>query len=349
MMSFKQNLLQCLGGDWSSPVSIQQPHIRGSRESEKRSLNELQPEIISREEKDEYTIELIKYNSSEVQGAYEEVRAYLLIPRNLTKPAPAICVWHQHNGQYHLGKSEPAGIQGDPNHFTGVHLVKEGFVVICPDAICFEDRQCPKTITISDSALENRKNAGKPKRALEGVEYERYKGMYYFVRGKCLAWKNIFDMKRAIDYVSTRQEVDTERIGCYGHSLGATFSWLIAPFEERIKCVVGNCCMPLYSALEQEYVVHSFSNYIPGLTNYGDIDDIVSLIAPRRLHLNFGAKDKGSPIDFVRGGLDKIKNSYKCSGQADAFSYYIDEEAGHELTEYMLCKLKFVFKETFQE
>ena len=37
------------------------------------------------------------------------VPAMLLVPDGVdaNHPAPAVAVWHQHNGQYYLGKSEP--------------------------------------------------------------------------------------------------------------------------------------------------------------------------------------------------------------------------------------------------
>ncbi|GAG89685.1 unnamed protein product, partial [marine sediment metagenome] len=66
----------------------------------------------------------------------------LLVPDGATAAAPAaaICVWHQHNGQYDLGKSEPAGLEGDPQHHTGAALARLGYVVLSIDAIGFEER-----------------------------------------------------------------------------------------------------------------------------------------------------------------------------------------------------------------
>src|SRR5690606_29051719 len=103
--------------------------------------------------------------------------AIALIPDGVgpNSPAPAVAVWHQHNGQWHLGKSEPAGLAGDPMHHTGVALARLGYVVLCPDALCFEDRQDP---------------TGK----LKGGSYERYEFLRYVVAGRSMAWKNILDM-----------------------------------------------------------------------------------------------------------------------------------------------------------
>ncbi len=50
-----------------------------------------------------------------------------------THPAPAVAVWHQHAGQWHLGKTEPAGLAGNPMHHTGVALAREGYVAFALD------------------------------------------------------------------------------------------------------------------------------------------------------------------------------------------------------------------------
>ena len=118
----KVKLLECLGGPWPSPCS-------------------LEPEWGQPMRRDGYTITRVTYQVE----PNDRVPALLLVPDGVNehKPAPGILVWHQHNGEWHLGKSEPAGLAGNPMHHTGVALVKEGYVVLCPDALCFEERQSP--------------------------------------------------------------------------------------------------------------------------------------------------------------------------------------------------------------
>jgi hypothetical protein len=228
-------------------------------------------------------------------------------------------VWHQHAGQYHLGKSEPAGLDGNPMHHTGAALAREGYVVLCPDALCFEERQAPD---------------------LEGMHYERFVALEYLGAGQCIAWKYILDMRRAIDYLCSRPEVQADRIGCYGHSLGSTCTWLVGPWEPRVKVLVGNCCMPTYAAIRRKRLLHCFPNFIPGLVPFGDVPDIVALIAPRALHLNFGETDAGSPIEEVREGMITIAAAYQAAGAPDNFSYFIEEGVGHVLTERMWEKTR---------
>ena len=90
---FREALLECLGGPWPEP-------------------GELNPRVQRSEQRDGYRLEWISY---EVEPD-DRVPAVLLIPDDVTaqSPAPGITIWHQHAGQWHLGKSEPAGLDGRP-------------------------------------------------------------------------------------------------------------------------------------------------------------------------------------------------------------------------------------------
>lgn len=301
---FQARLLECLGGPWPEP-------------------SDLRPRIDRTEQKDGYRLERISYEAE----PGDRIPAILLIPDGVSErsPVPAIAVWHQHNGEWHLGKSEPAGLAGNPMHHTGVALARLGYVVLCPDALCFEERQDPTG-------------------ALKGGNYDRFEFLRYVVAGRCMAWKNILDMRRAIDYLQSRAEVLGEKLGCYGHSMGSTHTWLVGPWEPRLKCLVGNCCLPTYAAIHRKRLLHCFPNFVPGLLPYGDTPDIAGLIAPRALHLNFGETDVGSPIEEVRAGVDTIARAYRAAGAADQFSFFIQPDTGHVLSPEMWERTQAFFR-----
>jgi dienelactone hydrolase len=298
----REKLLECLGGQWPEPCDL------------RPVIHEIMP-------MEGYRIESLTY---EVEPG-DWVPALLLVPDGVdaTNPAPAVAIWHQHNGQWDLGKSEPGGLAGNPMHHTGVALAREGYVVLCPDALCFEERQSEH---------------------LSGGSYERFEFLRYVVSGKCMAWKNILDMRRAIDYLCSRPEVQSDRLGCYGHSMGSTHTWLLGPWEPRLSCLVGNCCLPTYAAIHRTHLLHCFPNFIPGWFQYGDTPDIAGLIAPRALHLNFGELDGGSPIQEVREGIKTIIRAYQKAGAPDRFSWYIEEGSGHVLSEEMWCRARDWFR-----
>lgn len=300
----RDQLQRCLGGPWPERCPLAPKHR----------------ETI---QKDGYRIESLTYEAE----PGDAIPAMLLIPDGVdaSHPAPAVAIWHQHAGQYHLGKSEPAGLDGDPMHHTGVALAKEGYVVLCPDALCFEERQDP---------------SGK----LKGGQFERFEFLRYVVDGKSMAWKNILDMRRAVDFLVSRDEVDSQNIGCYGHSMGSTHTWLVGPFEPRLKALVGNCCLPTYSAVHEHQLLHCFPNFVPGWQAYGDTPEIAALIAPRALHLNLGENDGGSPIEHARAGVERIASVYASLNASDQFSSFIEPDTGHVLSEAMWEKTKHWFE-----
>ena len=293
-VEFRERLLAGLGGAFPEP-------------------SPLNAKVLKIEQRKGYELRWITYDSE----PNDTIPAILLVPDGVTsdKPAPAICVWHQHNGQWHLGKTEPAGLAGNPMHHTGVDLVKLGFVVLCPDALGFEERA--------------------ERYSLTGGNLERFLYLKYVIRGKTMAWKNILDMRRAVDFLSSLPIVSSDSIGSYGHSMGSTHAYMVGPWESRITATVCNCCLPTYEGIEENELLHCFPNFVTGIYPEADTPDIVSLIAPRALHMNFGELDGGSPIKHVRAAMPEIQKVYESMHAESNFSFYIEEGAGHVVSEQM--------------
>ena len=85
----QKKLLECLGGAWPD-------------------YGPLKPVVESTTQKDGYKLERVTY----LVEPTERIAAYVLVPDGVTaqRRAPGICVWHQHNGAYPIGKTEPAGL-----------------------------------------------------------------------------------------------------------------------------------------------------------------------------------------------------------------------------------------------
>jgi dienelactone hydrolase len=299
---FKDRLLECLGGAWPDP-------------------GPLNPTVSETTQADGFRIEKLTYEAE----PGDHIPALLLIPDGITaaNSAPGICVWHQHAGQWHLGKTEPAGLAGNPMHHTGAALAREGYVVLCPDALGFEEREQGYS--------------------QKGRNLERFLFLKYVVEGQCMAWKNILDMRRAVDYICSRPEVKSDNVGCYGHSMGSTHTWLVGPWEPRLKALVGNCCLPTYGAIHEHQMLHCFPNFVPGILPHGDTPDIAALIAPRALHLNFGELDGGSPIKHVRRGMETISRAYEAVHAEKKFTHFIQPDTGHVLSDEMWTRTREFF------
>jgi dienelactone hydrolase len=110
-----------------------------------------------------------------------------------------------------------------------INLVQSGFVVLAYDPIGQGERRYywnPETNVAEVS--------GDP------VFEHSMPGQLLLLMGENLTQYRIWDGMRAIDYLLTRSEVDSQRIGCTGHSGGGTLTLFITALDERVKCAVLN-------------------------------------------------------------------------------------------------------------
>jgi dienelactone hydrolase len=99
--------------------------------------------------------------------------------------------------------------------------------------------------------------------------------------GEHFARYMIWDAKRALDYLVSRPEVDSERIGCTGCSGGGTLTTYISALDPRIKAAAPACWMNSYRALFTGPVGDSEQS-LPNFISSGlDETDYVELFAPK--------------------------------------------------------------------
>lgn len=226
--------------------------------------------VLNSEKDDGYTRQLIEYDS---YG--DKVAAYLLLPDILDKN-PAILINHQHNREHHLGKSEVCGLSGDPLQAFGPELAKRGFVVLSPDAVCFESRRKDPSV--------------------EGFDFwQHFNEMCYrILKGESLMKKVLDDAVCGITLLSSLPYVDKEKIGTLGHSMGGNTVLFLAALDERISysCASGSACT--YENRMKNDVGIEMSSVIPSFHGKYDIYDLVSCTAPRRVLIVSAEDDKYS-------------------------------------------------------
>ncbi len=226
--------------------------------------------VLSSTKEDGYTRQYIKY----VSGS-ETVPAYLLVPDKQGNN-PAVLINHQHNREHHLGKSEVCGLAGNPLQAFGPALAKKGFVVLAPDALCFEERREDPTV--------------------EGFDFWQHfhEASYRIVKGDYLMKQVLTDAMNGITLLENLPYVDKQRIGTLGHSMGGNTVLFLAALDERISfaCASGSACT--YEHRMANSVGIEMASVIPGFHGPYDIDDLVSLTAPRKLLLVSAEEDKYS-------------------------------------------------------
>lgn len=242
------------------------------------------------------------------------ITALLLIPSHIdaSTPHPAIIACHQHAGEYEIGKEEPAGLVGDGSNAFALPLLEAGYVVFCPEHIGFGARQV--------SSLDG-----------SGREAERWLFVEELLKGRTLLGKSLHDLSRGLAVLSTLPGVDSSRIGIAGHSLGGMMAFWFGLFENRIRAVASSCGIGPLRLLQQRYINHNLSMYLPGMLHHGDIEDLFSLLAPTPLYLTFGAND---PIFPTEGSLllcGRAKEAYESAGAMEALITEITDD-GHGYT-----------------
>lgn len=185
----------------------------------------------------------------------ETVTAYVCVPKNLTAPAPAIFCHHQHNREFDIGKSEVVGLMGNPDQAYASELAERGYITFAPDAIAFEERNWA-----SPGSSEWHELAAR------------------LIKGKTLMAKVLFDSMQGIDYLVSRSDVDSSRIGFIGHSYGGRMALWLPAFDNRIKSSVSNCCCISYKDSLPHDIGIQMEFCIPDIMKNHDVKDVVNLI-----------------------------------------------------------------------
>ncbi|HLH14489.1 MAG TPA: hypothetical protein VKV16_06835, partial [Solirubrobacteraceae bacterium] len=210
-------------------------------------------------------------------GIEEEVPAFLLVPDG-AGPFPAVLVHHQHNSEWHLGKSEVAGLRGDPLQAFGPALARAGLIVLAPDAVGFEDRRYT--------------GIGIDRREDDWLQYLNEMA-YRLVSGRLLVTTLLGDAACGLSALLADERVDG-RLGAVGHSYGGHAIILLAALDERVRfvCASSSACSYRRRMLDRTGI--EFSQAIPGILELADIDGLLGLIAPRPLLLLSAIEDRYS-------------------------------------------------------
>jgi dienelactone hydrolase len=238
----------------------------------------------------------------------EYVPAWLLTPKGVAPEGgwPAILAIHQHGGQYDLGKSELIGLIGDPQYAYGQELCQRGYVVLCPDMLCFEERR--------PAEEERRKNGMR-----DGFGYERFEFTKRLVNGSCLQTKYLHDLSCALDLLTSLPNVNAARLGVIGHSLGGQETLWLAWYDPRVTAAVSSCGFSLLHVILRDGINHNFAAYVPDMLAVGDMDALVTDLAPRPFLLTAGESDAIFPIDGVRFVVERAREVYALQNAVDHF------------------------------
>jgi dienelactone hydrolase len=258
-------------------------------------------------ERDGYVEHVVSYPGDE-----GEVPALLLVPEH---PCGAgVLALHQHNSQWHLGKSEVAGLAGEPLQAFGSALARAGIVVLAPDAVGFEDRRH------SGPGIDERED--------DWLQYFNEMA-YRLLSGGLLVTTVLGDGARGLSALIADERVDSSRVGVLGHSYGGNVTIMLAALDERVKfaCASGSACSYRQRMLDRTGI--EFADLIPGILELADIGELVELIAPRPLLLLSATEDRYS-ADTPQIAQAAI-GAWEAQGAREKLAH-VRYEGGHALT-----------------
>lgn len=236
----------------------------------------------------------------------ERAHAYLGIPLKLEGPAPAIVALH---GTYAQGAQRVAGLVDNPDKAYLDHLCRRGYIVIAPEHFVSGHR----------IPAEGPYDTGK--------FYEKHPNW-------TAVGKFTYEHSIAVDVLQTLDQVDGERIGALGHSLGGHGTFFLAAYDDRIKASASNCAAAFFRhnpgvehwARDHWYVYFKpiREGLLKGEMPPIDFHEIIALIAPRAF-LDLSALNDGhTPTQRQRLlMLMKIMEIYELEGAPENFGFYV--------------------------
>jgi hypothetical protein len=140
------------------------------------------------------------------------------------------------------------------------------------------------------------------------------------VQGKerTLMGERLWDVMRLVDLAVSQPEVDSQRIGCAGLSLGGEMAMWLGAMDTRIAATVSSGFLTTMENLRHG---HCMCWDFPGLQRRYDFADIYSLISPRPLQCQNGRRERlpgGFPVDLSEQAMAEIKQAYRVDGAEDA-------------------------------
>jgi len=220
---------------------------------------------------------------------FDRVPAWLLLPQTQANaPRPAVLCLHQ---TVREGKQEPVGLSGSSTMHYAIELARRGYVVLAPDYP-----------SLGDHTFDFQANP----------EYASG------------TMKAIWDNRRGVDLLESLPQVDGQRIGVLGHSLGGHSAMFTAAFEPRLRVIVSSCGFTRFH--KDDMPSWTGPRYMPRIADrYGndadrvpfDFTEIVASFAPRPFLACAATGDSDFDVSGVRDVLRSAGPVYGLLGVSD--------------------------------
>lgn len=190
-------------------------------------------------------------------------------------------------------------------------------------------------------------------RAWQNTDRLRQQHPFYF--------DTVYDLWKLVDYLVTRTDIDTARIGMMGISKGGIETWMAASVDTRIKVAVPVIAVQSFqwslnnnrwqgraktiwgahvqaaadlgdTGVNKENVRLVWNKLLPGITGEFDCPSMIRLFAPRPLLLLNTALDPNCPLPGARLAFNAAEKAYRSQNAIDKLQIDVAANEPHRFT-----------------
>ena len=233
----------------------------------------LDPKTLVHIDRGTYCVEELEINST----GHRRIRVIVTIPQAINGPVPAVVCIGGHGSNLYSPYAPQTTSRGD-QRLKSDHIYKG-----------FGTRLATMNyVTISTTVSQH-------------TVYEK---------GRLLMGERLWDLMRCVDYLQSLSQVDSQRIGCAGLSLGGEMAMWLGAMDERMVATISAGFLTFMDQMEQN---HCLCWKFHGLRELVDFADIYSLIAPRPLQCQNGLLEPATQfyVPLARQAMKEIKPIYR--------------------------------------
>ncbi len=262
--------------------------------------------------------------------------AYFLRPLEYQRPLPGVLALHGHARNKILGKSKITRVSDNTDSSIisfqqkmhegrawANELAKNGFAVLVHDVFPFESRLITpsKAFSVLDGVVD--KNGDDYSQYNEKASYmESDIAKVLFSSGFTWPGLTLTEDRIALNILASREDVDENRLGCCGLSLGGMRAQYLSGSTDKIRCTVSAGFMTTWNDFILHHAIdHTWMYSIPGLSNLMGLSDIVSMTAPSPLLIQSCSDDELFSLDEVRKAEKNLRGVYEKAGFPDHFDH----------------------------
>lgn len=256
---------------------------------------DLAPIITGKLEYEDFIVEKLHFQA--MPKLYVTANFYL--PRNVSKPVPAILYVCGHARVFTNGVS--CGNKTAYQHH-GIWFARNGYAALLID-----------TLQLGE---------------IEGVHHGTYRmnQWWWNSRGYSPAGVEAWFGVRALDYLCSRPEVDKDRIGMTGRSGGGAYTWTVAAIDDRVKVAAPVAGVTDLRNHIIDGVVQGHCDCMFHVNTYRwDYPQAAALLAPRPLLIANTDKDTIFPLDGVVRTYNKVREVYSLYGKTNQLGLLVTE------------------------